>query len=350
MRFIDDEKEVIGKVVEQAGRARSGRASRQMPGIILHARTESEFAQHLHVVARALFEALGFQGFSFLFQDRDGLSEFGLDGFQGAFQFGGFGDEVLRGKDQGPLQFRRLLTAQRFERVDGVNALVPERDPDRRLFVGGEDVDDRSLDAKPSGSEFNLVALVVACDETLKQFTASEALSALDFQTIRLVVLRRSDVVDARDGGDDDNVAAREKGTRRLQSQAVDVLVDGRVFFNVGVGGRNIRLGLIVVVVRDEILHRVLRKQRLVLRVQLGGENLVGREDQGGTIQRFQRLADRKGFPAAGDAQKDLMTPPFADSRDERFYGPRLISGRGEIGDEFKGGHRLSSIQKPLFC
>lgn len=52
----------------------------------------------------------------------------------------------------------------------------------------------------------------------------------------------------------------------------------------------------------------------------------------------------------AGDAQKDLMTPPFADSRDERFYGPRLISGRGEIGDEFKGGHRLSSIQKPLFC
>jgi hypothetical protein len=52
-------------------------------------------------------------------------------------------------------------------------------------------------------------------------------------------------------------------------AHAVDLLVDGRVLLDIGVGARDIGLGLVVVVVRDEILDRVLREEALELAVEL---------------------------------------------------------------------------------
>jgi len=51
----------------------------------------------------------------------------------------------------------------------------------------------------------------------------------------------------------------------------VDLVVDERVLLDVGVRLRDVGLGLVVVVVGDEVLDRVLREERLELSVQLGG-------------------------------------------------------------------------------
>ena len=57
----------------------------------------------------------------------------------------------------------------------------------------------------------------------------------------------------------------------------VDLVVDERVLLDVGVRLGDVGLGLVVVVVGDEVLDRVLREERLELAVQLGGQRLVGR-------------------------------------------------------------------------
>ena len=49
---------------------------------------------------------------------------------------------------------------------------------------------------------------------------------------------------------------------------------------DVGVGARHVGLGLVVVVVGDEVLDRVVGEEALELAVELGGQRLVGREDQ----------------------------------------------------------------------
>ncbi len=72
-------------------------------------------------------------------------------------------------------------------------------------------------------------------------------------------LLRRAEPVDAGDGGHDDHVAAREERRRRREPQPRDVVVLRRVLLDVEVGLRDVGLGLVVVVVRDEVLDRVLR-------------------------------------------------------------------------------------------
>ena len=55
-------------------------------------------------------------------------------------------------------------------------------------------------------------------------------------------------------------------------------------FLDVGVGARDVGLGLVVVVVGDEVLDRVVGEEALELAVELGGERLVGREDERGAL------------------------------------------------------------------
>ena len=64
------------------------------------------------------------------------------------------------------------------------------------------------------------------------------------------------------------------------QPQPLDLLVDRGVFLDVDVALRDVRLGLIVVVVADEVVDGVVRKELLELGVQLGGQRLVVRHDQ----------------------------------------------------------------------
>ena len=56
-------------------------------------------------------------------------------------------------------------------------------------------------------------------------------------------------------------------------------------FSMIGVGRGDVGLGLVVVVVADEVLHRVLREELLELAVELGRQGLVGGDDQGRAVQ-----------------------------------------------------------------
>jgi len=60
----------------------------------------------------------------------------------------------------------------------------------------------------------------------------------------------------------------------------VDLVVDERVLLDVGVRLRDVRLRLVVVVVRDEVLDRVLREEGAELAEELRGECLVRGDDE----------------------------------------------------------------------
>ncbi len=96
----------------------------------------------------------------------------------------------------------------------------------------------------------------------------------------RLVILRRAQAVDARHAGHDDHVAAADQRAGGRQPQPVDLLVDRGVLLDVDVALRNVRLGLVVVVVADEIVDRVVREELLELAVELGGQRLVVRQHE----------------------------------------------------------------------
>src|SRR3546814_1452302 len=68
-------------------------------------------------------------------------------------------------------------------------------------------------------------------------------------------------------------------------SDLLDVFVDRTVLVDEGVGARDVGLRLVVVVVRDEILDRIVREKLLELAVQLRRQGLVRRHDQRRPLQ-----------------------------------------------------------------
>ena len=79
-------------------------------------------------------------------------------------------------------------------------------------------------------------------------------------------------------------------------SQTVYLFVDVRLFLYVDIRMRYIRLRLVVVVVGDEVLHRVVREVFLKLCCQLRGERLVVRYHKGRTLHLLDDVSHRVGL------------------------------------------------------
>ena len=77
----------------------------------------------------------------------------------------------------------------------------------------------------------------------------------------------------------------RSKSERVAERRSLsNLLVDGRFFFDIQVSGRNVRLGLVVVVVGDEILDRVSREELLEFVKELRGKGFIVSQDQSGSV------------------------------------------------------------------
>ena len=70
-----------------------------------------------------------------------------------------------------------------------------------------------------------------------------------------------TETVDGRYRRNDDCIGPFEHGFGRRQTHLLDVFVDRRVFFDIGVRSWHISLGLVVVVVGNEIFDRILREK-----------------------------------------------------------------------------------------
>ena len=70
---------------------------------------------------------------------------------------------------------------------------------------------------------------------------------------------------------------------------------------------RDICLRLVIVVVTDKVGDRVFGEEFLELGIQLRGEGLVVRHDQGRLLQLLDHRRDGKGFAGAGGAEQNLI-------------------------------------------
>ena len=106
-------------------------------------------------------------------------------------------------------------------------------------------------------------------------------------------------------------------------------------------------LRLEVVVVADEVLDRVVGEELLELLVELGGERLVVRHDQGRLLYGLDQLRCGEGLAGAGGAQQHLVLRPRVDAIDERGDRRRLVTGRLERGMDLQVGHGDPILDDP---
>ena len=150
------------------------------------------------------------------------------------------------------------------------------------------------------------------------------------------VLLRRAQAVDAGDRRDHDDVAPGEQRAGGRVPQPLDLVVDRRVLLDVGVRLRDVRLGLVVVVVRDEVLDRVVGQQLAELGGQLRGERLVGRHHERRPLHLLDQPGRRRRLAGAGGAEQHDVLLPRLDPRRQLLDRRGLVTGRRVLGDHLE--------------
>ena len=119
-------------------------------------------------------------------------------------------------------------------------------------------------------------------------------------------------------------------------AQAVDLLVDRRVLLDVEVAARDVGLGLVVVVVGDEVLDRVVGEEGPELVAQLRRQRLVVGDHQRRALDRLDHARHRHRLAGPGRAQQRLEALALLDALGQRGDRPRLVGGGREDGVELE--------------
>ena len=197
---------------------------------------------------------------------------------------------VRRGPDRDVLEVvLDELAGERVEVLQALDVVAEQRRPVGRLRVGGEDLERLAAHAERAATERLVVARVLDGDELAQQRVAVDLVAAAQDLHVHVVRLRRAEAEDARDRRDDEHVAAGEERGRRGVAQPVDLLVDRGVLLDVEVAARDVRLGLVVVVVGDEVLDRVVGEERPELVAELCRERLVVRHHERRPLELLDR-------------------------------------------------------------
>ena len=337
--LVDDEQPVVGEVVEQrVGRLTCGTPV-QVAAVVLDPVAASELGQHLEIVLGAHPEPLRLEQLARLLELTQALAQLDLDrgdGMAGALVAG---DVVGGREDDQLLEIAEQLAGQHVEPAHALDLVAEQLDAHRVLLVGGVDLDRVASHPEPAPDEIGVVALVVHVDKTREQGTLVVRLTGREHEDLPAVLLGRAEAVDARHRRHDDDVSSREQARRRRVAQPVYLVVDRRVLLDVGVRRREVGLGLVVVVVGDEVLDPVVGEEAAELSGELCRERLVGREHKRGTLHLLDGPGDRGALAAPGYAEQGLEAVPPGDATRERLYRGWLRAGRLEVRNDAELGH-----------
>ena len=185
--------------------------------------------------------------------------------------------------------------------------------------------------------EVDLVARVLHLGEPADRVALRQCVAFLQVQDHAVVFGRVADAVDRGDGRHDHAVRSLENRLGGGKAHLLDVLVDRAVLLDVEVARGNVGFRLVVIVVRDEILDRVVGKELAELGIELRRERLVGGEHQRRAAGLRDHVRDREGLAGAGHAEERLEREAVGEPFDELRDRLRLVAGGLERLEELIG-------------
>ena len=159
-----------------------------------------------------------------------------------------------------------------------------------------------------------------------------------------MIGLRGPQAINAGDRGHDDDVLALQQRPGGGVAHAVNGFVDGRVLLDIQVGLGDVGFGLVIVVIGDEIFHRVVREKFLEFPVELGRQGLVGGQDQGGQVYLGNDVGYGESLAGARDPQEHLMGVLRPDPLNQFLNGLGLVPPGGKIRDQLEGVNHHSFL------
>ena len=292
-------------------------------------------------------QALRLEELVLLLELTQALAELDLDGADGAADDLVAGHVVRGGVDGNVLELLPHLPGQHVDALDGV---AEHLDPQRLLLVGRVDLDGVTAGPERAAHQVDVVAGVLQVDQSAQDVALIMLASHGESEDAVPVLVGGTEAVDAGDRRHHDHVAAHQERRCGGVAQAVDLVVDRRVLLYVGVRSREVGLRLVVVVVGDEELDPVLGKEVTQLGGELGGQGLVGLDDEGRALGLLDHPGDGGRLAGPGDALQRLIAVAAGDAKGQGLDGGRLVAGRLEGGNDLEVGHGRSPWRIPGGC
>ena len=123
-------------------------------------------------------------------------------------------------------------------------------------------------------------------------------------------------------------------------SEPVNLFIDRCLFLDIGSTLHDIGLWLVIVIVRDEIMHRILWKKLLEFLSELRSEGFIVRHDEGGTLELRDDIRHREGLSRTSHSEEGLEIIARTDGGDELLDRGSLITSGGVGRVEGEEGHR----------
>ena len=348
--LVDEAQEPLGEVVQEGVGRVAGLAAVEIAGIILDAGAVADLPHHLDVVIGALGDALGLQVLALRREALHRVLQILLDDGDVLLQVALVRRVVGRGEHRAVGQAGQHMPADHVDLADPVDLVAEELDAQTMLVhAGGDDLDHVAPHPEGAARKLDVVALVLDVDQLAQEVVPLQHHAGTQGDHLAFVLAGVTHRINARHGRDDDHVPALAQCGGGAVAEAVDLLVDRGVLLNVCVRGRDVGLGLVIIVVADEVLHAAVGEEGLQFRAELGREGLVVGDNEGGPLDLLDDGGHRKRLAGAGHAEEHLGVHALLNAGREGLDGLGLVAGGlvGGFQDEFAGefGHGVASFR-----
>ena len=236
-----------------------------------------------------------------------------------------------------------MTPVNRIDLRDALDRVAPHLDPDALLLVRGQDLDHVAPHPEGAAHKVQIVPRILDLHESGEDLPPGDILPFAQREHEFAVPHRIPESVDRGHGGDDNHIPPFHEGGRRAEPQSIYVFIDGCIFLYESIRRGNIGLGLIIVVVGDEILDSIAGKELPQFSIQLSGERLVVAHDERRAIDLGNHRGQRHRLSAARHAQQCLPFVAAAHALGQLTNRGGLVAHRLEWKLKVEAGHGLGS-------
>ena len=211
-------------------------------------------------------------------------------------------------------------------------------------MLGGKDVNRVATHTESAARKIHVIALVLHAHQLHDHVALAQLVACTQRHHHLVVGLGLADTVDRRHRGDDDHIAPLQYAFGARQTHLLNVLINCRVFLDKQIALRHISLGLVVVVITDEILHRVVREKLAELAVKLRSQSFVGGKNNRRPAQSGNHIGHGEGLARTGHPQQGLKHLAVSHAFDQLRNRRRLVARRGIGLVQLKGRVRKTDI------
>ncbi len=337
MGFVDHQQAVRRKVVKQRRRRFARPAPGEVARVVFDAGAVAQLVHHLQIELGTLAQALLFQQLIVRQQHLTAVRQLGFDLFHRLHNTLARRYIVRFRVDGEALDHRLDVTGQRIEQRQAFNLFVEQLHAQRHIVrLRREDINHLAAHAEGPALERLIVTGVLQLRQTAQNRTLIDDHPLRQVQHHLEIEIRIAQAVDRRHRGHHHHITTLQQRLGRRQTHLLDMFVHRGIFLDKRVGAGNVGFRLVVVVVGDEILHRVFREELFHLTIQLRRQRFVRRENHRRTLEIGNDVGNGEGFARTGNPQQGLVRQPVLQPLFQATNSLGLIPGRTESRIQFK--------------